>query len=332
MSELIGDSSSVEELFNEDAWQATQIGYCLLLTSRISAADNPDLDATKAKFFCHTAGSKSADASTKEKLAYWISTHCPSNEYAKRASFDQLIRWLELRSDYIGISKCFLALNSEEDPLRKRLDDPDDRFDDWDYQQIWSYAKAFGIIYEVLTQRWMKFRRAALKLAQYDSELAFEIDNPWVLFITLIQETADLEIQKCFELLHEDRTFDYGRLVTLKRREIGKAGPSKGKKQQTCPETQQELAPAEKSELQKLLQHQIDKKLPLFTRVQAVWELLAREDTWLFEQLEFYKALWNDIWVQEQDATHKPELKEHRPSETWHRGRKRINKRGPRKK
>lgn len=143
---------------------------------------------------------------------------------------------------------------------------------------------------------------------------------------------ADLEIKKCYENFFENRASDFGRLVTLKRREIGHVNLPKGTAKKGLTNQSREITGDEKSELRELIKPRISSDVGTFTKFQFVWEWLAQRDPRLFEQLENYKICFDGIWAQEQAATHKPELKHHRPSETWLRGARRVNQRGQYKK
>lgn len=146
-------------------WHATQIGWCCLLDGRSKPNEEPHQSLTLTNVFCPTAGSCSSDASVKEQIAYFISTNCPSDKYFRMGTRDQAFRWTQLRSDYIGIAKCFLAFGTEEDPLIDRLNSENDQFDEWAYRHIWSYANAFQILYIVLSERWPQIEQVFQKLA-----------------------------------------------------------------------------------------------------------------------------------------------------------------------
>jgi hypothetical protein len=310
-----------------DTWQATQIGWCWLLQGRSESNEETHQSPTPIKVCCSTAGSSSSEASVKEKVAYLISTNCPSNKYFRMGTIDQTIRWVQLRSDYIGIAKCFLALDTEEDPLIDRLNSENDQFDEWAYQHIWSYAKAFQILYLVLGDRWSQIEQGFQKLGKRYPGFQIEINNSHDFFMALVQETADLEIKKCYESFFEDRTSGFGRLVTLKRREIGKMIAPKNLANKGSLHQKREITDDEKSELRKLTKPRTSGGLSTFTKLEIVWNFLAQRDPWLLEQMERYKACLDGIWAQEQAATHKPELKHNRLSETWWRGVRRINQR-----
>lgn len=147
-----------------------------------------------------------------------------------------------------------------------------------------------------------------------------------------MQETADLEIKKCYEKFFENRSSDFGRLVTLKRREIGQVNLPKGIAKKGLANQNREITTDEKSELRELIKPHTSSDISTFTKFKSVWEWLAQRDSWLLEQLENYKTCFDGIWAQEQAATHKPELKHHRPSETWLKGVRRVNQRGQYKK
>lgn len=315
-----------------DTWQVTQIGWCWFLQGRSEANEEPRQPLTPTKVFCSTAGSCSSEASSKEQIAYFISTNCPSDKYFRMGTIDQTIRWTQLRSDYIGIAKCFLAFDTEEDPLIDRLNSENDQFDEWDYQHIWSYANAFQIMYTVLSKRWPKIKQVFQKLGKQDPRFHLEIDNSYEFFATLVQETADLEVKKYYEKFFENRASDLGRLVTLKRREIGQVNLPKSISGKDLINQNREITGDEKSELQELIKPHTSSDVSTFQKFQSVWKCLAQQDSWLLEQLENYKTCFDGIWAQEQAATHKPEIKHHRPSETWLKGIRRVNQRGQYKK
>jgi hypothetical protein len=338
MSELIDDSSCCDDLLSSHERTVIEFDNCKLLASEVRLEDTQH-SAIKYKIECSYAGFREPDASPEELIAFFLSTHCPSNSHLGeniiRLSEDQLVHWLQIRNDYIAILKCFVILQTDPEPSTSKFNSKTDPFDEWAYNQIWSYARTLNLLYGVLHHAWPKFKLVFERLSQEEALSQYfedfaDLENPYELFVEIVQEAAELDFQKCFQPFFEDKASEYGRLVTLKRREFGKV--SRPKSKDSASQLPRFLSSDEKVELRQLLTEYRLQSQPLFIRFQVAWELLALRDPQASEQLHRYVALCDEIWAQEQDATHKPELKAHRPSETWYRGKKRVNQRGPYKK
>jgi hypothetical protein len=222
-----------ENLDPDSGWLFQHIGYCGVSYCEFQNPQIPDQTLTQLSVTVlseNIVGSAAPDAPLKERLAHFMCTQCPAEKYGRRGTWDQVMRWVELRNDYIAIAQCFLAFDSGKDPLKSRLEDPDDSMDNWAYQQLWAYAKAFQILYEVLTEKWEIFSRATttIKIEAHDCETqkkSFDLKsfegNLYNLLSTLTAEVSNQEIHAIIqEKFLEYKSKDYGRLVTLKRREI----------------------------------------------------------------------------------------------------------------
>jgi hypothetical protein len=323
-----------ENLDPDSGWLFQHIGYCGVSYCEFQNPQIPDQSLTHywtTVISENIVGDPSPDAPLKERLAYFMCTQCPADKYGRRGTWDQVMRWVELRNDYIAIAQCFLAFDSGKDPLKSRLEDPDDSMDNWTYQQLWAYAKAFQILYEVLTEKWEIFSRATttIKIEAHDCETqkkSFDLKsfegNLYNLLSTLTAEVSNQEIHAIIqEKFLEYKSKDYGRLVTLKRREISEVRDIKTRKIN-------KLTASERKEIQTLSRKHQTEGFSLFSKIDLMWTILSSKDSWLAQKLTDYKDNFIEIWTRDQEATHKPDLKKHRPSETWIKGHRKSNRRG----
>ena len=315
----------IDEPLDADlGWSFIPVGYCGVFYRELPNPENPDQTLTQFLMQPHPAGiagNGSPAAHLKERLAHFMCTHCPAEKYARRGTWDQVMRCAELLHDYMAIAQCFLAIDSDIDPLQQRLESSEDNLDEWAHQQIWYYAHAFQVLYEVLLARWDAIQEAFHKLSRKDPRFKLNHNDIYSFYTTLIEEVANSEIQACFAPLFEDKPKPLGQLATLKRREMGDTISVKTREKR-------EITSDEKMQIKELSQKYIDKSCGLFQDLQVAWKLLSQQDSWLQNQLVAYEKLFCKIWKQEQSATHKPSLKKHRPSETWAKGKRRLNQRG----
>ncbi len=323
---MIDDSTAINDVdlndvFNPDSgWSFFSIGYCGIFYGEFPDPKKPGTFQTQFLMMPHpsgTVGSDSPDAPLKERLAHFMSTQCPAYIDFRNSTHDQVTRWAEIRNNFIDLARCFVDLQSSQDVLNCFAENQDTSAESWPYRQLIARAGCFQIIYEVFTQKWDEIKIAFEQSAQCDASYSSPGD-PYDFYTALLSEVSGHEIERIFQTYFKDLSNYFGRLVSLKRRELGRA--SKGRIG---------LTRAEMKELSEKWQHYLGDRNTFFPKLQDVWMKLALyDDAWLAEKFSAYCDLQEEIYRLEQAATHKPELKHHRPSETWEGGQQRQRKRG----
>jgi|GEM_PF-3479492 len=324
---MIDDSTKLNEinldnLFNPaSGWQFFSIGHCGIFYGEFP---NPKILGefqTQFLMMPHpsgTIGNDAPEAPLKARLAHFMSTKCPGYIDFRRSTRDQVTRWAEIRNNFIDIAICLMNLSCSQDVLDFFEDHNDNSAESWPYQQLIAKAGCFYVIYEVLDQKWGEIKSAFEQFAESDSAYQFPNYESYWFYTALLSEISGHEIERIFQPYFEDFNHYFGRLVSLKRRELGKA--SKGRKGVTR---------AEIKELREKTYHYVGNRNTFFPKLQHVWITLAiNGDEWLADKFRAYCDLQDKIYRLEQAATHKPELKHYRPSEAWQSGQWQQNKRG----